>query len=58
MGHLHNSGSILRIAFKYWTLKEDKRCMKIILMAYPKNILFGYKGAIWNRANGSTLMII
>ena len=44
MAHPCNSESVLRILFKFCTMKEDNRCMEIILMVFPKKILF--------RANG------
>ena len=44
MTHPHNWGSALRIFCKFSTMKGASRYNEIILMAFPKNILFGASG--------------
>ena len=40
MPHPHNSGLTLRIFLKFCIMKGANRCMKIVLMAFPKKCLW------------------
>ena len=44
MAHAHNSGSTLRIFSKFCTVKGANRFIEIMLMAFPKKILFQANG--------------
>ena len=44
MAHTHNSGSTLRIFSKFCTMKGANRFIEIMLMAFPKKILFQANG--------------
>ena len=51
----HKSGSVTRISVNFYTIKGAKECMEIILMVFPKKILFGHKSSTFP---GSTLRTI
>ena len=63
MAHLHNSGSAVRIFFKFCTMKGANRYMKIILIIFSQKIVIWGKWTILgpkmvHHKSGSALRIL